>query len=193
MSMFFGNDSDSQNSSSDSQNVNNFDSEESTISIDLISYSQTDTKIKSFPEDIMISVRNMQSPDKHLRDRYDGTSIELQKNLLNNSHNNVMYSDIVNTVIDRIKELMLLSDSDESLTVYVGCEKGRHRSVAVVCMLEQSIIEYLKNNKKNKKNVEINVCHRELEKINNKETRKAKKLERSKDRDQKFKNMYTWN
>jgi RNase adaptor protein for sRNA GlmZ degradation len=191
--MFFGNDSDSQNSSSDSQNVNNFDSEESTISIDLISYSQTDTKIKSFPEDIMISVRNMQSPDKHLRDRYDGTSIELQKNLLNNSHNNVMYSDIVNTVIDRIKELMLLSDSDESLTVYVGCEKGRHRSVAVVCMLEQSIIEYLKNNKKNKKNVEINVCHRELEKINNKETRKAKKLERSKDRDQKFKNMYTWN
>ena len=100
--------------------------------------------------DLNISVKKFPNPSKHIRTSYNGTMKRLQEDLMGTSGFNSMYQDVLNQIITRINEH---DNNVDTLTIGIGCEKGKHRSVAIVEMLQRSL-----------NNTQVQVVHRDLEK-----------------------------
>lgn len=132
--------------------------------------------------DIVISVKNMFVVAKVIRDKYDGTSPELQHALLDIEANQTRFGEILDEIIGYIQEC-LDTDDDDELGIFIGSETGKHRSVAVVCLLEQQL---------NKKIVigenidfELKIDHRDLVGDSTRQNKKSMNRQRQKNRDMK--------
>ena len=75
--------------------------------------------------DVIISVKHFENPSKEARDNYTGTSKRLQKEIYAQPNFETYYSE----VLEQIREL---SSTGDELVVGIGCEEGKHRSVAIV-------------------------------------------------------------
>lgn len=76
--------------------------------------------------DLLISVVDMPGPSKELR-KYNGQNKRLQKELFENPEFSMRYKQIVEQV-----QSFLNNNSSDMITIAIGCEKGKHRSVAIV-------------------------------------------------------------
>jgi RNase adaptor protein for sRNA GlmZ degradation len=119
----------------------------------------------------------MKNVSKQLRDKYMGSSEELQIALMDIKSNKEYYD----SILQKIMSIIELS-CQETINIFIGCEQGKHRSVAVVCMLSNDIYEVFKSSKE----LIMNVRHRDLENIQTLSTKKEQNKARTKDRDRKI-------
>lgn len=119
--------------------------------------------------DKIISVKHFENPSKEVRDNYTGTSKRLQKEIYAQPNFETYYSQI----LDRIREL---SSAADDLVVGIGCEEGKHRSVAIVEKLTLDLKEFFEK---------IEIEHRD---INRKKNEKSKNRTYSERRKQKYQN-----
>jgi RNase adaptor protein for sRNA GlmZ degradation len=96
---------------------------------------------------------------------------------MNIKSNKEYYDSILQKILADIELLC-----QENINIYIGCEQGKHRSVAVVCMLSNDIYEIFKSSKK----IIMNVRHRDLENMLLLTTKKERNKARTKDRDRKI-------
>ena len=134
----------------------NFDSLNSSASrITLISFGY----IYGHPPktNLNISVKKFPNPSKHIRSSYNGTQKRLQDDLCGTPSFNSMYQDVLSQVITGIDACNTINSLNTSqnpeITIGLGCEKGKHRSVAIVEMLAKDLHNY-----------NVQVVHRDLEK-----------------------------
>jgi RNase adaptor protein for sRNA GlmZ degradation len=135
-----------------------------TKEITLISFGYLHGKPKTYRGDYVISIKNMFSVSKDIRDKYDGTSVELQKALLNIQANKEQYESIIVDLKEKLNDI-LNSPKDEDINIFIGCEAGKHRSVAVVSMLKKELSEIIKNmiiEDREHKEITLKVEHRDL-------------------------------
>ena len=99
----------------------NINKSNSTKTINLVSFGFSNGKPKQYDKDtdVMISVKDMFSVEKKLRDSYDGTAEELQKALMNMEANKDRYDNILEQTKTQIME-MLNEDLDEMTTEEVA-------------------------------------------------------------------------
>lgn len=114
--------------------------------------------------DLLISVKKFPNPPKSVRKNYDGTCGRLQAEFYTVTGFDAMYQDVLDQVMNAINE-------KPKLTIGIGCEKGIHRSVAIVERLSRDLI-----------NFGVQVVHRDLDKKS--KIRKVKQ-DRVKRRDEK--------
>jgi UPF0042 nucleotide-binding protein len=118
--------------------------------------------------DLLYSVRHFPATNVENYQEYDGRHKRIQNKLLQLKE----YEDILKMITE---QLMSFIDKKNSITVTIGCEQGRHRSVAVVERLGELLgVTY---------NVEVN--HRDLQRIG---YDKKKQRERTNNRDRKYNN-----
>lgn len=157
--------------------------------INLVSFGFTNGKPRASDDDTIISVRDMFNVEKRLRDNHNGTSTELQRALIEMEANKDRYDEIVQELIPDLTD-MINTDDDEEITIFVGCVAGKHRSVAVVCMLLDDLPDILKKlpieNRKNKE-IHMNIEHRDLEQNGFRKNKKNLNQDRSQKRDKKNK------
>lgn len=162
--------------------------------IKLVSFGYANGRPQTYYGDVIASVRDMFTISKQLRDTHDGTFVELQRALMDIYANKTRYDELVSEVKSKIDQLYTMSDDD--MTFYIGCEAGKHRSVAVVCLLEKDLIEYIKqeNTKHASCRVELEVSHRDLN-LTNEHRRNKKNMtqNRTKCRDSKSRYNDTFN
>ena len=118
--------------------------------INIISFGYINGKPNINENDLLLGVRHMNNVNKKLRDKYDGTYGELQRELLEDMYNKKIYDDIIDQIFAKISGCNNLAE----LNIFVGCEKGIHRSVAVSICLSKDINSRFDNN--------INIFHRDL-------------------------------
>jgi UPF0042 nucleotide-binding protein len=120
--------------------------------------------------DLLYSVRHFPTTNVENYQQYDGRHKRIQDELLHLTE----YEDIIKTIIEQLTNFINEHKKD-SITLAVGCEQGRHRSVAVVERLAELLgVTY---------NVEVN--HRDLKRTS---YDKIKQRERTKNRDRKYNN-----
>ena len=120
--------------------------------------------------DLLYSVRHFPATNVENYQQYDGRHKRIQNELLNLPE----YEDILKTIPEQLMNF-IHEHNKNSITLAVGCEQGRHRSVAVVERLAELLgVNY---------NVEIN--HRDLQRTG---FDKNKQKERTKNRDRKYNN-----
>lgn len=118
--------------------------------------------------DLIYSVRNFPVTNVDNFQQYDGRHKRIQNELLNLTE----YEELVKTIPEQLKDF-LNEHPTNSVTIAIGCEQGRHRSVAIIERLGELLgMSY---------NVEIN--HRDLQRMGNDKT---KQNERRKNRDRKY-------
>lgn len=155
--------------------------------INLVSFGFTNGKPRASDDDTVISVRDMFNVEKRLRDNHNGTSTELQRALMDMEANKERYDEILEELKPDLTD-MINTDDDEEITIYVGCEVGKHRSVAVVSLMFKDLPEILKKlpikNRKNKE-IHMNIEHRDLERNGFRKNKKNLEQDRSRRRDKK--------
>jgi UPF0042 nucleotide-binding protein len=120
--------------------------------------------------DLLYSVRHFPATDVESYQKYDGRHKRIQNELLHLPE----YEDILKTITEQLMNF-LDGHKTNSITVAVGCEQGRHRSVAVIERLAELLgVTY---------NVEVN--HRDLPRMG---YDKKKQRERTQNRDRKYNN-----
>lgn len=122
------------------------------------------------PEDIdlLYSVRHFPTAGVENHQQYDGRHKRIQSELLQM----MQYEDLIKMIIEQIAHFPEKPDK-HNVIVAIGCDQGRHRSVAIVERLAELLrISY---------NVEIN--HRDLQRTG---YDKKKKRERTANRDKKY-------
>ncbi|CAF0848590.1 unnamed protein product [Rotaria sordida] len=120
--------------------------------------------------DLLYSVRHFPVPNVDNYQQYDGRHKRIQNELLNL----VQYEDIIKTIIEQLMNF-IHEHKKNSITLAIGCEQGRHRSVA--------IIERLADLLGTTYNVEVK--HRDLQRTG---YDKKKQRERTTNRDRKYNN-----
>jgi RNase adaptor protein for sRNA GlmZ degradation len=157
--------------------------------INLISFSFDSGKPKITDHDIIISVRDMFNVEKKIRDTHNGTSKELQRALLNIEANKSHYDEIVEHLTTELLDMFNTSCSEE-IDIYIGCNAGTHRSVAVVCMLFNELPDIFRTLdiiNRTEKEIILNIDHRDLEIDGVRKNKKSLEQERLKRRDRRFK------
>ncbi len=120
--------------------------------------------------DLLYSVRHFPATNVENYQQYDGRHKRIQNELLHLPE----YEDILKTIPEQLMNF-IHEHNKTSVTVAVGCEQGRHRSVAIVERLAELLgVTY---------NVEVN--HRDLQRTG---YDKTKQRERTKNRDRKYNN-----
>ena len=146
-----------------------------TINITSFSYDNGRPKVNA--SGVVYSVKKMNNVDKTIRDKYTGTSAQLQKELMNDDFNKNMYDKLVADVIKRV--LLFQSNNETELNIFIGCNAGKHRSVATVCVLSSEITCKFND-------ININTSHMMLDADKLKMRKKDKLITRSKNRDEKM-------
>lgn len=77
--------------------------------------------------DLIIDVRHFPNPSKLCRSKYKGIHNRLQKELYTNPVFGSLYTPILEQIIQYINTF-----AKDKCTIAIGCEHGRHRSVAIV-------------------------------------------------------------
>ena len=117
---------------------------------------------------LVFSVRHLSSADiKQLR-RYDGRHKGIQEQLLSREE----YQSTIEMIVEQVKNF-LCDQKTNAITVAVGCERGRHRSVAVIERLAEIFED----------GYDIEIVHRDLERTR---YEKSKQRERNLNRDRKY-------
>jgi UPF0042 nucleotide-binding protein len=125
--------------------------------------------------DLLYSIRHFPATNVENYQQYDGRHKRIQNELLHLTE----YEDILKTIPEQLMKF-IDEHNKTSVTVAIGCEQGRHRSVAVVERLAELLgITY---------NVQVN--HRDLQRTG---YDKNKQRERTKNRDRKYNNNYDEN
>ena len=138
------------------------------INIKLLSFGQS----FGVPEkvDLLYSVRHFPTTNVENYQKYDGRHIRIQNELLHLTE----YEDLLKTISEQLTNF-IHEHKQNSITVAVGCEQGRHRSVAVI----ERLAELLRLTYK------VEVSHRDLQRTG---YDKSKQRERTKNRDRKYGN-----
>ncbi|VBB18967.1 RNase adaptor protein RapZ [Yasminevirus sp. GU-2018] len=170
-----------------SENSHNSSSGKLTKNVTFVSFGYGNGKPRVDRDDVIISVKDMFSVHKSLRDKYDGTSTELQRALLDIEANQTRYESLIEEVTAKLLEVFN-SEYDEEISVYIGCEAGRHRSVAVVCMLEKEIpgiVRKMEIIDRANREIGFKIEHRDLNNEGRRQNKKDINQSRSKRRDAK--------
>ena len=85
--------------------------------INLISFGYGNGKPKILNDDILVSVRDMKNVIKSIRDKYMGTSDDLQIELMHIKSNKEYYDSLLQKLINIIK-----LSYQENINIYIGCE-----------------------------------------------------------------------
>ena len=124
----------------------------------------------------VFDIRHLPGPTKHQR-RLTGISLQLRKELFANEEFSTAYDNIKEEVLRYIthdeEDDHNDSNNDLILTFVIGCEEGRHRSVAMVEQLQKDL--HVDDRSR------VSIVHRDL--IDNKQT---KDRERKQQRDKKY-------
>lgn len=160
--------------------------------INIKSFGYLHGRPKHTSSDLVIDVRCFNNVQKATRDRLDGRSRKLQKELLDDRSNKDILDGVIRDV-ERDVDRWVKTDSPV-LNIYVGCDAGKHRSVATACLLQQHISLFL--HKANNTDTEIHVHHTELDQVISHDTnsnvskahgsKKSRMIERTKNRDKKL-------
>ena len=118
--------------------------------------------------DLIYSVRHFPETNIENYQQYDGRHSRIQNELLHLTE----YKDLIQTIIEQVKTY-IQEHNQTSIEVAVGCERGRHRSVAVVERLAELLGE----------SYSIEIDHRDLKRT---EHDKNKQKQRMKNRDEKY-------
>jgi RNase adapter protein RapZ len=76
--------------------------------------------------DLFIDVRSLPNPGKRARDAHTGLSARLQSDIFASDQAKAIYMDAKS----KVSHLLSATDVQKDITVAVGCEAGKHRSVA---------------------------------------------------------------
>ena len=120
--------------------------------------------------DLLYSIRHFPGTNVENYQQYDGRHKRIQNELLNSTE----YEDLLKTITEDLMNL-IHEHKQFSITVAVGCERGRHRSVAMVERLAE-VLGTTHN---------VGVNHRDLQRTKDD---KKKRNERTKNRDRKYNN-----
>jgi len=118
--------------------------------------------------DLFYSVRHFPTTNVENYQQYDGRHKRIQNELLNLPE----YEDLLKTINEDLMKY-IQEHHTNPIKVAVGCEQGRHRSVAVI----ERLAELLGNTY----NVQVN--HRDLQRT---KSEKNRQRERTKNRDRKY-------
>ncbi|CAF4334710.1 unnamed protein product [Rotaria sp. Silwood2] len=120
--------------------------------------------------DLLYSVRHFPVSNVDSYQQYDGRHKRIQNELLNLRQ----YEDIIKTIIEQLTNF-IQEHNKTSITLAIGCEQGRHRSVATV----ERLADLLGTT------YNVEVSHRDLQRTG---YDKKKQKERAKNRDRKYNN-----
>ena len=137
-----------------------------TIRINLFSFGHSFGVPKNV--DLLYSIRHLPTTNVENYQRYDGRHKRIQNELLNLSE----YDELIKTITEQLKKY-IENHSSDSISIAVGCEEGRHRSVAVIERLGEIFST----------NYEIQIHHRDLQRMKSEKTRQR---ERTTNRDRKY-------
>lgn len=178
-------DSDSDSSFGLEENPNHVRKNDKLRDISIVSFNYSNFQSS---DDIVISVKHMFAVAKNIRDKYDGTAKELQTALLDIDANKESYDFILEGLKSQVSEFVSDDFDDEyEMTVYVGCDDGKQRSVAVACMLDRDLRTYVKQLNLGDIKVTFNLEHRDLKASTVRKNKKFIDQNRSKNRDKKYK------
>ncbi len=144
--------------------------ESKNININLLSFGHSFGIPKQV--DLLYSIRDFPVTNVENYQQYDGRHKRIQNELLNLTE----YEEILKTIPEQLLKY-IQEHQTNSITIAVGCEQGRHRSVAVI----ERLAELLSSTY----NVQIN--HRDLQRTKSEKTRQK---ERTKNRDKKYNNEF---
>ncbi len=139
--------------------------------IELISYGGSYGRPDGW--DLCISVSHFENPPKSCRDQMTGLSSRLQKEVYQHESFEGLYQPIFANIIKLIQKNV----TQENLMIAVGCEMGKHRSVAIVEKIRNDLISQSICQRD-----QIEVIHRDLER---KQRQIATQKEYAKRRDEK--------
>jgi RNase adaptor protein for sRNA GlmZ degradation len=105
--------------------------------------------------DLVISVAHFENPPRELRAKMDGLSSRLQSEFYGHPTFPSNYEKVLSEVLDFIAK----NGNKRTLTIAVGCEEGKHRSVAVI---EKLLID-LKTEIDEGKWEEMTTYHRDID------------------------------
>ncbi|CAF3338463.1 unnamed protein product [Rotaria socialis] len=120
--------------------------------------------------DLLFSIRHLPVTNVENYQQYDGRHQRIQNELLHLAE----YEGFLETIIEQLKNF-INEHNKNSITIAIGCEQGRHRSVALV----ERLGDLLGNT------YNVNVNHRDLERTG---YERRKQRERTKNRDRKYNN-----
>lgn len=86
--------------------------------------------------DFLYSARHLSSDTIKNLKRYDGRQKGIQNQLLYLEE----YENFINQIMEQLKSF-LTDYKDKTITIAIGCEKGQHRSVAIVERLHEILVE----------------------------------------------------
>lgn len=120
--------------------------------------------------DLLFSARHLPMTNVDNYQQYDGRHKRIQNELLDLPE----YEEMLKTIMEKLQNF-IHEQGKHSITVAVGCEQGRHRSVAIIERLATMLGT----------NDHIEVNHRDLQRTG---CDKKKQQERAKNRDRKYNN-----
>jgi len=126
--------------------------------------------------DFILSVRHFPNPSKSSRDRLTGLSSRLQKEIFQQKDSSELYTSILTEIDQFVNNI-----EKEEVTIAVGCEEGKHRSVAIIEKLAREVVFA---------HSECEIHHRDLER-KKKQIKLRKKIDQRRNEKQNLeKNIY---
>jgi RNase adaptor protein for sRNA GlmZ degradation len=157
-----------------------------TKQINLTSFSYGKKKPATYTEDIIISTKDLFNTCKAIKDTNDGTAIAYQTALMEGQSNREKYTDIVEEILNKVLESMK-SEDDEEIGIYISCDNGKHRSVAVACMLYRDLRPKLEAMiDPTKSCLKLSINHRDLFEPQHRKDKKNLSQARARNRDRKM-------
>lgn len=129
--------------------------------------------------DLTFNLRQYPAPTRNLCQNYDGTSSKVQQDLLYRSEYQELLQNIGESVVNLLNESKC-EDNESTITIAIGCEEGKHRSVAVV----EHFVNNLPSNLMNL-TLCINITHEHRD-LNRRKKKIAKELKIKHQRDEKY-------
>lgn len=137
-----------------------------SIHVDLVSFGHTFGVPKNV--DLLYSIRHFPTTNVENYQQYDGRHKRIQNELFNHRE----YEELIQTITEQLSKY-LLEHPTHSLRIAVGCEEGRHRSVAVIERLSELL----------RPSYTIEIHHRDLQRM---KSEKHRQRERTTNRDRKY-------
>jgi len=124
------------------------------LSLNLISFGYQYDKPKE--ADLVLSARHFPTPSKEVRQKHDGTHTRLQNDLYHHKDFNGLYDKLLEEILNFISQHQTnIEPAELTLTIAVGCEEGKHRSVAIIERLAMDLEEIHE--------AQITITHRDLD------------------------------
>jgi RNase adaptor protein for sRNA GlmZ degradation len=127
-------------------------SEVETSKVTLVSFGYANGPLKKAT--ITFSVRHFPNPSRQLRSAMDGRNARLAKHMFDQPEAELLFQELSTKVTDFVATR---TRPDANIIIGVGCEEGKHRSVAVVERMAHVLRDIYRNE------VNIVVVHRDLD------------------------------